>query len=69
MGSNLEPAWLRTAAGEEKSAGDRAEYTYDKNGRTTKISGPAGHETLNEYDKRGNLTTKKQKQPFFTILL
>ncbi|MHB8064383.1 MAG: hypothetical protein ACYDG2_17420, partial [Ruminiclostridium sp.] len=48
-------------AGEEKSAGDKVEYTYDKNGRTTKKSGPAGHETINEYDKKGNLITQKQK--------
>jgi len=49
------------AGGQEKSSGDRVEYDYDKNGRTTKISGPAGHETINEYDKKGNLITKKQK--------
>ena len=48
-------------AGVEKSTGDRVEYSYDLNGRTTKISGPAGHETINEYDKKGNLITQKQK--------
>ncbi|EMS70409.1 RHS repeat-associated core domain-containing protein [Ruminiclostridium cellobioparum] len=48
-------------AGQETSMGDRAVYTYDKNGRTTKVSGPAGQETINEYDKKGNLVTKREK--------
>ena len=48
-------------AGQETSMGDRAVYTYDKNGRTTKVSGPVGQETINEYDKKGNLVTKREK--------
>ncbi len=48
-------------SGNETSMGDRVEYTYDKNGRTTRVSGPAGHESINEYDKKGNVITKKVK--------
>ncbi len=47
--------------GKENSLGDRVEYSYDKNGRTIKITGPAGHETLNEYDKQGNLKQKNKR--------
>ena len=48
-------------AGQETSMGDRVVYTYDKNGRTTKVSGPMEREAINEYDKKGNLVTKKEK--------
>ena len=48
-------------SGNETSMGNRVEYTYDKNGRTTKVEGPAGQVTINEYDKTGNLITKKEK--------
>ncbi|MFZ5968694.1 MAG: RHS repeat-associated core domain-containing protein [Bacillota bacterium] len=43
------------------SAGDRIVYTYDKAGKLTKITGPMGRETVQEYDKAGNPITKKQK--------
>ena len=47
--------------GEEKSIGNLVQYVYDKNGRTLSISGPFGHETISQYDKKGNLITQKQK--------
>ncbi|RCX18763.1 RHS repeat-associated protein [Anaerobacterium chartisolvens] len=47
--------------GQEKPAGDRVEYTYDKNGRLIRVMGPMGKETANEYDRKGNLITRKQK--------
>ena len=51
----------QVAGGQDTSAGDRISYSYDKNGRTIKVSGPSGRETINEYDKKGNIVTKKQK--------
>ncbi len=47
--------------GYDTSAGDKISYTYDKDSRITKISGPVGRETINGYDKNSNLITKKQK--------
>jgi RHS repeat-associated protein len=47
--------------GIDTSVGDRVTYSYDKNGKTLKLLGPSGRETLIEYDKKGNITTKKQK--------
>ncbi len=47
--------------GEEKSIGDLVQYFYDRNGKTTLISGPFAHETISQYDKEGNLITQKQK--------
>ncbi|PYG87917.1 RHS repeat-associated protein, partial [Ruminiclostridium sufflavum DSM 19573] len=47
--------------GAEETAGDAVHYTYDKNGRAISVTGPGKHETINEYDKKGNLITKKQK--------
>lgn len=47
--------------GQDTSTGDRINYSYDKNGRSIKVIGPSGRETINEYDKKGNVITKKQK--------
>ena len=49
------------SGGEDRASGDKINITYDKNSRLVKESGPAEHETLNEYDKKGNLITKKKK--------
>lgn len=43
------------------SAGDKVQYTYDKAGRLTQISGPFGRQTVNVYDFVGNLIAIKQK--------
>ncbi|WP_127533294.1 polymorphic toxin-type HINT domain-containing protein [Paenibacillus kobensis] len=43
------------------SAGDKAEYFYDKAGRLQRESGPNGRETLYEYDRAGNAVLKKEK--------
>ena len=36
-------------------------YVYDKAGRLEKIIGPLVRETINEFDKAGNIVTKKTK--------
>ncbi|GIO14791.1 hypothetical protein J19TS2_43460 [Cohnella xylanilytica] len=43
------------------SMGDRTEYESDKAGRLVRVSGPNGHETIQEYDRAGNIVVKKQK--------
>lgn len=43
------------------SAGNKVEYIYDKAGRLIQVLGPKGRETVNEYDKKGNLITIKKK--------
>nr|WP_275984165.1 RHS repeat-associated core domain-containing protein [Paenibacillus hamazuiensis] len=45
----------------ETSAGDKTDYIYDKAGRLTRISGPFGRETIQEYDRAGNMIAKLQK--------
>lgn len=45
----------------EVTAGDRVQYAYDKAGRTVRVVGPNGRETVQLYDRAGNLLTKKQK--------
>ena len=47
--------------GQDKSTGDRVSYVYDKNGKLIRTEGPGGRETVNEYDKAGNLLVKRQK--------
>ena len=47
--------------GQDKPTGDRVTYAYDKNGKLIRTEGPGGRETVNEYDKAGNLLVKRQK--------
>lgn len=43
------------------SVGDQVSYAYDKLGRLISTSGPNGRETLNTYDRIGNLVLREQK--------
>lgn len=45
----------------EEYAGNLVEYKYDKAGHLLQSNGPFGRETINQYDKAGNVITKKQK--------
>ena len=62
LGNAISIETFQLIGSEEISADNRVTYSYDKNSRLLKVNGPLSRETVNEYDKCGNLITKKEKQ-------